>query len=149
MRSMLKILSCLMFVAVVANPAFAFEFRSVSEGAAVLYDAPSAKSNKLFVISRDYPVEVLVPVEGWSKVRDASGKLAWIETKSLSDKRTILVNVELAEIRQTPDAAAPIVFQAQQSVVLELVEFSVPGWIKVHHRDGQSGFLKIDQVWGI
>ena len=149
MNLSLRLVIGLALAGVITHPAFAFEFRSITEDIATLYDAPSAKSRKLYVISRDYPVEVLVPVEGWSKVREASGKLAWVETKALSDKRTIVINVELADIRQTPDATAPLVFQAQQNVVLELVEFSVQGWIKVRHRDGQSGFLKTDQVWGV
>lgn len=146
---LLKTLSGILLLATFAIPGFAFEFRSISEDVAILYDAPSSKSKKLYVVNRGYPVEVLVPVEGWSKVREAGGKLAWVESKSLSEKRTVIVNVELADVRQAPDIAAPLVFQAQQSVVLELVEISVPGWIKIRHRDGQSGFVKTDQMWGV
>lgn len=46
---------------------------------AILYDAPSQRGVKLFVIHRDTPVEVVVSLEGWVKVRDAEGSLAWIE----------------------------------------------------------------------
>jgi SH3-like domain-containing protein len=55
----------------------AAEFRSVSERVAVLYDAPSARATKLFVVSQYYPVEVMVSVDNWLKVRDVSGELAW------------------------------------------------------------------------
>ena len=47
----------------------AADYRSVADSAAVLYDAPSAKSKKLYVVSQGYPVEIVVVVEGWSKVR--------------------------------------------------------------------------------
>jgi len=67
----------------------------VADNAAVLYDAPSVKSRKVYVVSQGYPVEVVVVVEGWSKVRDASGDLTWIESKRLSDKRTVLVKAIL------------------------------------------------------
>ncbi|MGH8700070.1 MAG: hypothetical protein ACREVR_02685, partial [Burkholderiales bacterium] len=50
-----------------AGAGAAADFRSVAENAAVLYDAPSAKAKKLYVVSHGYPVEVLVVVEGWSK----------------------------------------------------------------------------------
>ncbi len=40
--------------------AFALEFLSVNEPAAILYDAPSTKAQKLFVLSTGYPVEVVV-----------------------------------------------------------------------------------------
>lgn len=131
----------------VAPHAAAVEFRSVGEAAAVLYDAPSAKSKKLYVVSRGYPLEVVVAVEGWSKVRDASGELTWIETKSLAGPRTVMVRVPLAAVRERADDAAPIAFQAQQSVILDLIEVA-GAWIHVRHRDGQTGYIKAAQVWG-
>lgn len=132
-----------------AGNAFAagLDFRSVVDQAAVLYDAPSAKSKKLYVVSQGYPFEVLVVVEGWSKVRDANGDLTWIESKHLADKRTVLVKVPLAQVRDRADDGAPVVFQAQQNVLLELLEVA-GGWLRVRHRDGQAGFIKVTQVWG-
>ncbi len=88
----------------------------MAENAAVLYDAPSAKAKKLYVVSHGYPVEVLVVVEGWSKVRDAAGELTWIESKQLSDKRTVVVRIPLAQVRDAADDNAPVAFQAQQNV---------------------------------
>lgn len=127
----------------------AAEFRSIAENAAVLYDAPSAKAKKLYVIGRSYPVEMIVVVEGWIKIRDASGELAWIESKNLSERRTVMVKTPLADIRQAADDHAPLVFQAEQRVLLDLVELTGTGWARVAHRDGQSGYIKLSQVWGV
>jgi SH3-like domain-containing protein len=129
-------------------PASAADFRSVAESAAVLYDAPSAKAKKLYVVSHGYPVEVVVQVESWSKVRDASGEMTWIESKLLSDKRTVMVRQPLVQVREAADDNAPVAFQAQQNVLLELLEVAGGGWLKVRHRDGPSGFVRISQVWG-
>lgn len=134
--------------AVAAAPAWALEFRSVAENAAVLYDAPSAKARKLYVVNQGYPVEVVVMVEGWVKVRDANGELTWVESKALSDKRTVMVKVPLAQIRQGADDGSPVVFQAQQNVILELMDVESGGWLRVRHRDGQVGFVKVADVWG-
>jgi len=144
-------LRCLLafFLMLVAAAAGAAEFRSVAENAVVLYDAPSLKAQKLYLLERDYPLEVVVALENWIKVRDASGELAWVEKKSLSDKRNVMANVPLADVRQAPNDSAPLVFQAEKSVILELVEFSDPGWIKVRHRDGQTGYVRTNQVWGV
>jgi SH3-like domain-containing protein len=89
-----------------------------------------------------------VLVEGWVKIRDASGDLAWIESKYLTDKRTVMIRTPVAQVRQSADDNAPVVFQAQQSVILELVEVPGGGWLRVRHRDGQAGFVKVSQVWG-
>ena len=130
-----------------ATPALALDYRVVGDAAAILYDAPSAKSNKLYVVSQGYPLEVIVTVQGWVKVRDASGALSWIDSRQLSDKRIVMIKVATAAVRQKPDDAAPVIFQAQQNVLLELIEVS-GGWLQVRHRDGASGYIKAQQVWG-
>lgn len=136
------------FAAAAVMPAWAVDFRSIAENAAVLYDAPSARAKKLYVVNHGYPVEAVVVIEHWVKVRDASGELTWIESKFLTDKRTVMVKVPMAQIHQSADDNAPIVFQAQQNVILELVDVTSGGWLRVRHRDGQTGFVKATQVWG-
>jgi SH3-like domain-containing protein len=129
-----------------AAPAQA-EFRAVADNAAVLYDAPSAKAKKLYVVNRGYPLDVIVAVEGWSKVRDASGELTWIESKHLADRRTVMVKVPLGQVRERAEDGAALVFEAQQNVILELLD-AAAGWAHVRHREGQAGYIKLNQVWG-
>ena len=118
-----------------------------------MYDAPSLKAKPLFVLGRDYPVEVIVNVEGWLKVRDAGGTVAWVEKKSIGDKRMLVVRSSVSDVHANPDAGAPIVFKAESSVLLELLDpayaNTTPGWAKVRHRDGQTGYVRILQVWGL
>ena len=129
--------------------AVAANFRSVGDNPAVLYDAPSEKANKLYVLTPGYPLEIVVSLEHWSKVRDPSGELSWIENQDFGDTPTLMVNVPLADIRAAPDDNAPLVFQAEHGVVLDLLELTNNGWARVKHRDGQTGYLKVDQVWGL
>lgn len=132
--------------------ALAAEFHSTSE-VAILYDAPSARARPLFVLGRDVPLEAIVSVEGWVKVRDASGTVAWVEKKTLGEKRTLVIRVPVADVLANPVDGAPLVFKAEQNVVLELADLSAatttPGWAKVRHRDGQTGFVRISQIWGL
>lgn len=127
----------------------AAEFRSIADNGAILYDAPSAKARPLYVASRHLPVEVVVNLEGWAKVRDSAGDLVWVEKKALSETRFVIVTAPLADVRQSPDANAPLTFQAQNQVVLELLETVDGGWARVKHRDGQTGFVRNSQVWGL
>jgi SH3-like domain-containing protein len=140
-------LAALVFGFALAGAAFALDYRSVSE-AALLYDAPSQKAVPLFAIARGTPVEVVVQLDVWVKVRDAKGDLAWIEKRQLSEKRTVMVRVERAQVRDQADDKAATVFEAEKDVLLELIEAGSVGWIKVKHRDGQQGFVKAGQVWG-
>lgn len=136
--------------------AAAADFRSTRDAATILYDAPSARAKPLFVYGRDVPVETLVSVEGWTKVRDASGTIGWMSSKALADKRTLVVRTPGADVRAAPDDKAPIVFRAERDVLLELAEpasspaaTATPGWVKIRHRDGQTGYVRIAQVFGL
>lgn len=127
--------------------AAAADFRSVAEPAAVLYDAPSVKSTKLFIVNRGYPLEVMVQVEGWVKVRDAAGALSWIESKSLDNARNVLLKTATT-VRQKPAADAPAAFEGQRDLLLEVVEGASGGWVHVRHRDGTAGYVRATDVWG-
>lgn len=131
-----------------AGAAGAADFRSAADAAVVLYDAPSAKSRKLYIVSRGYPLEVVVQVEGWVKVRDAAGTLSWAEAKSLDAARGVLVKSATAVVRQKPADDAPVAFEAQRDVLLEVVEQAASGWIHVRHRDGSAGYVRAADVWG-
>ena len=125
------------------------DFRSVGENAAVLYDAPSRASTPVFVASRYYPVEVIVNLDAWVKVRDHTGTLSWVEKKSLLERRMVLVTAPSVEVRIRAEENAPVAFQATQNVALDLVEIAPGGWVRVKHADGSSGYLKSSLVWGL
>ena len=136
-------------------PLGAAEFRATADPATILYDAPSARAKPLFVYGRDVPVEVLVGVEGWTKIRDASGTIGWMASKSLADRRVVVVRPAVADVRVSPDDSAPVVFRAEQNVILEVAETAssptaaaAPGWVRVRHRDGPSGYIRLTQVFG-
>ena len=124
------------------------EFRSIAQPA-VLYDAPSVRATKLYVIGRQAPVELIASDGTWAKVRDVSGELAWVAKEALSDNRTVVVTASVADIREKPEEQAPIAFRAQQGVVLELVDLDRIGWVHVRHRDGAVGYVRLSEVWGI
>lgn len=128
--------------------AWALDFRSIAEASAA-YPAPSAKDTPTFVMLAGTPVEIVVALEGWSKVRDSKGDLVWVERKHLADKRTVIVRADRAQVRAAADEKATLVFEAERDVILDLVEAVPGGWVKVRHRDGPSGFLKAAQVWGL
>ena len=42
-------------------------------------------------------------------------------------------------------------FQAGQGVALDLVDQAgaTPGWVRVRHRDGTGGFVRLREIWGV
>jgi SH3-like domain-containing protein len=127
----------------------AFDFKTVGAAPAILYDAPSTKGGKLFIVPRGTPLEVVLTYGEWVKVRDLSGELAWTEAKGLSAKRNVIVRSANVKIRATADDNGAPVFIADKGVLLELVEPAAGGWVKVRHRDGLTGYIKNTDIWGL
>lgn len=146
MRPLTKL--AILLLALLPAAAFALDYRSVSVPRGVLYDAPSANAKKLFVVSQFYPVEVIVDLGAWVKVRDKTGELAWIDSHQLAPKRTVLA-LDATDVRGSADVAASVIFRVDRDVAMELVESVGNGWIKVRHRDGLTGFILTSQVWGV
>ncbi|QLQ24311.1 MAG: SH3 domain-containing protein [Dechloromonas sp.] len=132
-----------------AGTALGLDFRSVEVPVAILYDSPSQKGKKLYLIRSQTPVEVVVRVEGWFKVRDAEGTMAWVEARNVGERRTLVVTAPRAEIRQSDKADAPVVSELDKWVVVDFLEPAAPGWARVRHRDGTTGYVRSTQVWGL
>lgn len=142
----LTLLITLMLAPVVA---VALEFKSVAAPKAILYDAPSSAAKKILLLSQGYPVEIIVDLGEWLKVRDAQGSISWIEAKQLSGKRTVMVISANAEMRSSADATSSLLATLEKDVVLEIGDTRLTnGWLKVKHRDGMTGFILISSVWG-
>jgi SH3-like domain-containing protein len=132
-----------------AASSHAFDFKTVGAAPVVLYDAPSTKGGKLFVVPRGAPLEVVLAYGEWLKVRDVNGEMAWTEAKGLTAKRNVITRTANLKVRATPDDAATAVFTADKGVLLEVTEVAAGGWIKVRHRDGLVGYVKNAEIWGI
>ena len=138
-----------LILALLPLSAVALEYRSVAVPKAILYDAPSSSAKKILLLSQYYPVEIIVNLGDWIKVRDAQGSISWVEAKQLSSKRTVIVNINHAEIRQSAQASSALMATLEKAVVLEVVDLKLNnGWLKVKHRDGIVGYILISSTWG-
>lgn len=146
-------LSGLVFASLVGAAGVAHaDFRQTTDNATVAYEGPSAKATKQFIYSRGTPVEVVVNIEGWVKVRDATGTLAWIERKALGERNNVQVKAPTADVYSAPDGNSPVLFRADNGVLLQIVTPQPPNagaWTQVRHRDGQMGFVRLDSVFGL
>ncbi len=149
-RSKLRISTALLSIglALTSAAAIAAEFRTIGVSGTILYDGPSNRANKMFVATANYPVEVISADGTWVRVRDFAGDLAWVERKALADRQAVLVIVPTVEARLQPDDRSASAFQAANGVVLDVVDANSPGWIRVRHRDGSTGFVRLREIWG-
>ncbi|MDR1062387.1 MAG: hypothetical protein LBL48_00360 [Azoarcus sp.] len=133
-----------------SGAALAIDYASVASPA-ILYETSSLQARKLAVIRAGTPLEVVItsPDLQWVKVRDPAGGMAWIEGGALSRQRTVIVIAEQAAVRRDAAGDAPVVFEVVRDVVLEFVSASPDGWVNVRHADGDGGYLRFTEVWGL
>lgn len=148
----LPVLATVVFAALgaAAGPVAAqpIEYRSAG-GAAIVRDQPAPEARALFRLHPGTPVEVVVRQDGWARVRDPEGGLAWVEASALNDRRTVIVTAERAVVRRQPQAGAAPAFEATRHVVLELLQPAEPGWVRVRHAEGFEGYVHTSEVWGL
>src|SRR5574343_306507 len=94
-------------LALLAAPVLAIDYRSVDVPAAILYDSPSLKGKKLYLIKA----------------------------------QTLVVTAARAEIRESDKAEAAVLAELDKWVAVEFIEPAAPGWAKIRHRDGITGFV--------
>lgn len=139
---------CMVCSAAFAANASAANYKSVGDDPAVMYNAPSERGRKVFIAPRGMPVEVILNQDGWTKVRDATGDLSWMQTKALTAKHNVVVTAASATIHAAPAETAAVVATADRNVLLEWQAAAAAGWVKVRHQDGTSGYVKTSEVWG-
>lgn len=141
--------SIFLSLSAVASLVSAGEFRSVGASPIIMYDAPTVRGSKLYVAPAGMPVDVFLTSGAWCKVRDHAGDLSWVEAKDLVARRNLLVKIASARVRASADESSAMVFSADKYVLLEMAEPAVGAWVKVKHRDGQTGYLRTSDVWGL
>jgi SH3-like domain-containing protein len=153
MRTIYALSLAVMVAALTLTDAGAAEFRSTGDKPAVWFDGPSPRANKLFIVPRNTPLEVVVALDQWTKVRDETGDLGWVENKSLGNKRFVKTLLD-TEIKASANEGAATSYVAARGITLELADPNNPAnangnWVRVVHRDGQGGWVQAARLWGV
>lgn len=140
----------LLFFCFISSFAYA-DFMSVNSDQAFLHEAPSDSTKKSFIVTRGYPLEVIVSLKEWKKVKDHEGLINWIKTSDLSSKRTVLNLKGDNSIYLEPSPESPMLAKVNENVTLELLDAKkIDDWIKVYSKVADiEGFIKATDLWGI
>jgi len=137
----------LLFALAASCSAHALDFKSLNENA-IVYDGGSTKATPLFILLKGTPVEVITTVDNWVKIREQSGGLGWVSSSVVGNTRAVIVTTPVAQVRSQPSDTASVTFSVEKNVLLEPIEKAPGAWLKVKHRDGQSGYIPLKSVWG-
>jgi SH3-like domain-containing protein len=93
------------------------------------------------------PLRITAEFENWRRVEDSEGAGGWVHYSLLSGVRTVLVTLDMAELRDAPDANSTVIAQAELGVIGRVLNCD-PEWCRVS-LDGTRGWLQKSAVWGV
>ena len=91
------------------------------------------------------PLKVLRLHEGWRLVEDPDGARGWMLARFLSRKRTAIVTVRVAELRERPGAGR-VMWRVEPGVVGKLGKCE-RGWCRFDAR-GHEAWIAAKAIWG-
>ena len=147
-----KVYNFVIFFPLIAISFFAqADFISVKAKQAVLFEGPSNTTEKMFIVTEGYPLEVLVSLKDWKKVKDHNSKISWIESKHTHIERTVLILKDDAVIFNQANDKSHKLANVDKFVVLKLNSSMLVGnWAQVKTQiEGLIGFVNAREVWGL
>lgn len=96
--------------------------------------------------ARGLPVQVVAETREWRRVCDPRGGLAWVHSRTIDGKRTVLGGQPPAAIRARPKADSRVVAYLRPDAIAAL-DRCKDGWCKIKV-EKVSGWVTAPSVWG-
>ena len=141
----------ILLVAVFIQPASSAEFIAVKSKKTILYQGPSDTTSKEFIVTESYPLQVLVKLKDWVKVKDHVGRMSWVKVQDTSIERTIMTLKPNVIVFYKASFSSVKLADVGQNVALKLLStVQTDGWIEVKTlTQNIEGFIRAQDVWGI
>lgn len=93
------------------------------------------------------PLKITAEFDNWRRVEDQDGAGGWVHYALLSGVRSVVVTLDMAELRSSPDPAAQVVAQAEMGVIGRVLECR-PDWCRIQS-GGERGWVVKTALWGV
>ena len=124
----------------------AAEYVSVKKDAVNIRSAPNTKSKVIWQVFESFPLEVIKREGKWANVVDFEGDKGWIYETLITSKKSVIVNVETANMRSGPTTGDTVVATVKKGVVFEPLEMK-GDWMKVRYKDEITGWMHNSLLW--
>lgn len=112
-----------------------------------LRSTPSVKAPILWEYGKGFPLQIIASQGNWYKVRDYENDVGWVYKKLVGRQPHLIVKKKKINIRSGPGSKYKLLGQANYGVVFKTLA-QQPGWAKIQHQNGLTGWVRRDLVWG-
>lgn len=96
---------------------------------------------------RNLPLELLVAVDHYLKVRDWDGTLGWVHEKMVWNRRDVMIKGAVRALHQRPDPTSAVVARAEPGVIGRLLECQ-GNWCRIEAGD-HTGWVQRGDIFGV
>ena len=141
-------LACIvaLFILSLSAAGHAAEFVSVKKDAVNIRSAPSTKSKVIWQVFESFPLQVIKRDGKWVNVVDFEGDKGWIYDTLITSNKSVIVNVETANMRSGPTTGDTVVATVKKGVVFEPIEMK-GDWMKVRYKNEITGWMHNSLLW--
>ena len=135
-----------LFILSLSVAAHAAEYVSVNKDAVNIRSGPTTSSKVVWQVFESFPLEVIKRDGKWANVVDFEGDKGWIYETLITSKKSVIVNVESANMRSGSNTSDPIVATVKKGVVFEPLEMK-GDWIKIRYKNEITGWMHNSLLW--
>ena len=134
------------FILAVSAAGQAAEYVSVKKDAVNIRTGPSTKDKVIWQVFEGYPLQVKKRQGKWANTVDYEGDEGWIYETLITNKKTVIVSVETANMRSGPSTEDAVVATVKKGVVFVPLEMN-GDWMKVRYKNELTGWMYNSLVW--
>jgi len=129
-----------------AATAQAEEYVSVKKDGVNMRSGPSTNDKVIWQVFESFPLQVLERKGKWAHVIDFEGDKGWIYETLISSKKTVIVTVDTANMRDGSSTNDPVIATVKKGVVFEALAMD-GDWMKVRYKDELTGWMHNSLLW--
>jgi len=135
-----------LFILSLSVTGHAAEYVSVKNDAVNMRSGPSTKNSVIWQVFEGFPLQVIKRDGKWAKVVDFEGDEGWIYETLITGKKSVIVNVETANMRSGPTTNDTVVATVKKGVVFTPLEMQGE-WLKIRYKNEITGWMHNSLLW--
>jgi len=130
-----------------ATPAMAEEYVSVSKDNVNVRTGPNTQSPVYMELFAGYPLKVLKKDGDWLQISDFEGDTGWIHKSLVGNNNTVIITASKSvNMRAEPNTNSAVVADVERGVIMTKLEENGK-WLKLKHSSGTIGWIYKPLLW--
>ena len=135
-----------LFILTLSATGYSGEYISVKNDGVNIRSGPSTEDTVTWQVFESFPLEIIERKGKWLHVVDFEGDKGWIYETLISNKKTVIVNVDTGNMRAGSSTDDPVVATVKKGVVFDALEMK-DDWLKLRYKNELTGWMHNSLLW--